>query len=201
MENDFDIEGFIHKTPADLNPKAGQILIAAPMMNDPNFRRSVVLILDSTHGEHMGLVLNRETTAGADVFLDGWDGTERIHLFNGGPVELDRLFLLHRLGSIIDGSNEILPGLYIGGDADQLRDYIASGAGTEGLLRFFFGYSGWGEGQLTSELMQNGWAVGTDPDLAGLLSGSGDSFWRREVENLGPDFRSWLNIPIHPILN
>ncbi len=201
MENDFDIEGFIHKTPAELNPKAGQLLIAAPMMTDPNFSRSVVLILDSGHGGHMGLVLNRELPANVNALVSDWPGGERIPLFNGGPVELDHLFLLHRLGSIIDGSTEILPGLYVGGNGDQLRDFVASGADTDGLLRFYLGYSGWGEGQLTSEIMQRGWAIGCDTDARQLLTGSGEGFWRREVGNLGPDYRSWLNIPIHPILN
>lgn len=126
---------------------------------------------------------------------------EKIPLFKGGPVELDRLFMIHRLGIVIDGSLEILPGIYTGGDSDQIRDYIASGGETDGLMRFFIGYSGWGAGQLTKEILENSWAVNVHPDTSGLLRGEGESYWRRQVEELGPEFRSWLSIPAHPSLN
>lgn len=197
-----DIDSFLHKTPTDLDPKAGNLLIAAPMMLDRNFFRSVILILDrEDNGGHLGLILNHKLSATVDALVADWKGTERMPLYNGGPVELDRLFMLHRLGTIIDGSIELLPGIYTGGDADQLRDYIASGAETEGMIRFFFGYSGWGPEQLTKEIIEQTWAVNTAPDPTDLLRGSGEEYWRREVERMGPDYRSWLSIPAHPSLN
>lgn len=199
---DIDIEDYLHKTPSDLDPKAGSLLIAAPMMLDRNFFRSVILILDRDENEgHLGLILNRELNATLDVLIEGWDGTERLSIFNGGPVDLDRLFMLHRLGSLINGSIELLPGIYTGGDTNQIREYIASGAETEGMIRFFFGYSGWDRGQITTEIMEHSWTVNTSPDVDELLKGSGELYWRREVERMGPDYRSWLNLPAHPSLN
>lgn len=197
-----DIDNFLHKTPAEVDPKPGHLLLAEPMMLDPNFYRSAILVLDrEDDGSHLGLILNRELPATVDAIIADWPGTENMPLFNGGPVEIDRLFLLHRLGRIVDDSIEILPGIYTGGNADQIRDYIASGAETDGMIRFFIGYSGWGTGQLTKELLENSWAVNVNPDAADLLRGSGEEFWRREVGRIGSDYRSWLNIPAHPSLN
>ncbi len=181
-----DIDTYLYKTPAEVDPEAGRLLLADPRLVDISFYRSAVLILDREDtGAHLGLVLNHE----------------KIPLFKGGPVELDRLFMLHRLGTVIDGSLEILPGIYTGGNSDQIRDYIASGGETDGLMRFFIGYSGWGAGQLTKEILENSWAVNVHPDSGGLLRGEGESYWRRQVEDLGPEFRSWLSIPAHPSLN
>lgn len=197
-----DIEGFLHKESAVTNPSPGQLIVAEPMLADANFTRSVVLILDrDKSGGHLGLVMNHETPINVDVLLDDWVGADRMPFFNGGPVELDRIFMLHRLGAIIDDSIELLPGLWTGGRLEQLREYIASGAETEGKIRFYFGYSGWAEGQLTAEILQNSWGVVPNPDINVILRGEGEQYWRREVERLGPDYRSWLSIPQHPSLN
>lgn len=197
-----DLESLLHKDPVTVDPRAGQSLIAGPMIADLNFSRSVVMILERTgNSGHFGLVLNRLTDLTLDHCVEDWPGSDRIPVFIGGPVELDRMFILHRLGSIIDNSVEIVPGLYAGGDSDRIRDYIAAGGADEGLIRFFVGYSGWDEAQLTKEIIEHTWAVNIHPDLDDALSGAGQNYWRREVERLGPDYRSWLNIPGHPQLN
>lgn len=201
MDDNFDIEGYVHKMPSELNPVSGQLLIAAPMMADPYFSRSVAVILDNDRGTHMGLTLNLRSDANVSMIFPHWSGLEHIPLFVGGPVDLERLFVVHRLGSMFDGSLEVIPGLYVGGNEQQLYDYLASGGETEGVLRFFCGYSGWGENQLVSEIVGHSWAVGQTDDMARLLEDSGESYWRREVRHLGPEYRSWLNLPQHPLMN
>lgn len=197
-----DIENLLHKDPVSIDPEAGQMLIAGPMIGDINFSRTAVIILDRTEKEgHLGLVMNRRTDATLDMCLDNWPGSENISLYIGGPVELDRMFILHKLGAVIDDSFEIAPGLFTGGKSGQLKDYIASGAQTEGLIRFFMGYSGWTEEQLSAEILDHTWAVNINPDIKTVLIGSGQEYWRREVIALGPEYRSWLNIPGHPQLN
>lgn len=197
-----DIEDFLHKTPADVDPKAGQLLISDPMMADPHFCRTVVLILDrEPDGSHLGLVLNRELDLDATTLFPDWPGAERLPLYNGGPVELGRLFMLHRLGDTIHGSTELVPGLYTGGDVKDIKKFVGMHRDADRYIRFYLGYSGWSGEQLTTEILQNSWAVNTHPDMAALFVGSGMDYWRKEVERLGPGYRSWLNIPIHPSLN
>ena len=197
-----DLNDLYYKDPSFVDPTDGMSLISAPMMSDPYFRRSVIFLLDREEdGTHLGLVLNRATDVTLDMLLEDWPETDKIHIYNGGPVELDRLFMLHRLGDVIDKSTELIPGIYSGGNPEQLRDYIAAGGETEGKIRFFLGYSGWGSGQLTKEIVENTWAVNPHPDTSNLLLGKGNDYWRREVASLGADYKSWLHIPEFPSMN
>ncbi len=99
-----DIDSYLYKTPAEVDPEAGHLLLADPRLVDISFYRSAVLILDRENtGAHLGLVLNHELPATADALFRDLPGSEKIPLFKGGPVELDRLFMLHRLGTVIDG--------------------------------------------------------------------------------------------------
>lgn len=197
-----DLENLLHKDPVSVDPQAGQLLIAGPMIGDLNFSRAAVMILDRPeNGGHLGLILNRETDFTLDQLVEDCPGANRINLYVGGPVELDRMFMLHRLGNLIDDSLEIVPGLYAGGNTEQIREYIASGEKIDGMIRFFMGYSGWGEEQLTKEIIEHTWAVNVKPDIKTILDGHGQEYWRRQVKDLGPDYRSWLNIPGHPQLN
>lgn len=197
-----DLDSILHKDIREVHPRGGQLLLSEPLMADHNFSRSAVMLLeqDSTGG-HIGLMLNKGPVCQLNQLIEGLPAEITIPIFKGGPVELDRLFMLHRLGNIFSNSMEIAPGLYVGGTEDEVIGYIISHGGAVGDIRFFIGYSGWGAGQLTSEIIKNYWALNTDPDTSELLSGSGDAFWRREVEKLGPDYRSWLIVPENPSLN
>lgn len=197
-----DLENMLHKTPAAVDPKPGQLLLAAPMMTDPNFIRTAILILDrQKDGSHLGIIMNRRSEANLGLIFNDVENAERIPLFYGGPVGLDRMLMLHRLGSVIEGSEEIFKGVYSGGNISQIKDYIASGAETEGLIRFYLGYAGWDEDQLSKEILENSWGLDPDPDPDLLLQGEGFDYWTRDVRNLGLEYKPWLNIPIHPSLN
>ena len=84
---------------------------------------------------------------------------------------------------------------------EKLIDYIEKGNPYEGKIRFYLGYSGWGSGQLENEISRNTWTVNNLPEPDTLLYGSGASFWREQVKQLGPDYRSWLMVPPHPSFN
>ena len=180
----------------------GSLLVAEPIMDDTYFSRSVALIVDHpANNSHLGLILNKplEYTLN-DLFPELEDG-KNIRIFCGGPVELERLTLLHNLGSDLGTSFEILPGLWVGGEIKKVADYILSGGNTEGKLRFMLGYSGWSPGQLSNEIKGNSWAVNNHRSAEGLLQLEGIEFWRREVKELGDNFRSWLMVPPHPSYN
>lgn len=197
-----NLEDLLRKDPVTVDPSPGQLLVAGPMIGDLNFSRTAVLILERTPEQgHFGLVLNRATDANLAMLVENWNNADKIPLYLGGPVELDRMFMLHRLGNIIAGSTELCPGIYTGGDTDEIKEYIESGEPTEGKIRFFMGYSGWGEGQLAAEIIEHTWAVNVSPDLNELLSGNGQEYWRKQVMALGQEYKSWLNIPGHPQLN
>ena len=173
---------------------AGHLLVAMPQMQDSRFARSVVYLCAHNADGAMGLVVNRllddvawpalmkqlgiKTTAAA--------GEDRqIHF--GGPVEAGRGFVLHSADYVEDGT------LVVGGDIAltatlEILRAIGRGAGPKRSL-LALGYSGWGPGQLDSEIQANGWlSVAADEDLVFGLQ-HGDK-WQRALNKLGIDLLS-----------
>lgn len=204
MNQSIDLELLLFNSQqgTDTAPKRGDVLLAGPLMQGFPFHRSVILMLDSDAQKgHMGLILNHQLPLTiADAFPE-WKTGSQFPVFAGGPVDLERLFLLHRLGNIFSGSKEVIPGLYVGGNLQEVRDYCDSGADTEGMLRFCLGYSGWEVNQLESELLQHVWAVGSPISPDKIFDGEGNEYWRREVKRLGESYRSWLVVPPKDQLN
>ncbi|MDE7412181.1 MAG: YqgE/AlgH family protein [Muribaculaceae bacterium] len=196
---DIDIESLIYKDPQGLNPQKGDLLIAEPLLDQPYFKRSVILLLeeDKDHG-HVGLTLNVPTPVTLQDLFPQWQAGKRVRIYSGGPVESDRLFMLHTLGDHFEGASEVAPGLYVGANLDQVMDYINNEESIEGKLRFFLGYSGWSKDQLNVEIMNHSWALAHPERMRDALLGNGNDYWRREVEKLGKEFRSWLIIPQDP---
>ena len=176
----------------------GNLLIAEPFMGDTNFERSVVLICEHSLAGTFGLVLNQRT----DIHLG--DVIEEVHadfpLFVGGPVQQNTLHFIHRRPDLIDGSIRVLDDLYWSGDFEQIKRGVNIGTLTERDIRFFVGYSGWGEGQLESELEQKAWIVSrTDAEF--LFDTPADAFWRGVLKRMGGEYKSIAHYPVNPRLN
>ncbi len=182
----------------------GQVLVASPLLTDPNFRRSAVIVLeeDANHG-HIGLILNRQLDLTLKEICDMPGKGAACKVFNGGPVDLQRLFWLHDLGpEVLPDAMEILPGLYIGGDYNALIKEFADGKDFSGNIRFYLGYSGWGGSQLEKEIEAGAWGVLENVlDPRALIEGNGVEMWYALVRRLGSKFRHWSMIPSDPNLN
>lgn len=193
--NIFDINTI--KRPA----RSGSLMVAEPFLRERYFLHAVVSVIDAPdNGEGtMGVVLNNKTALNLHEILDGLDSSRPVPVYCGGPMSQDRLFFIHTLGrAIIPDAQEYAPGLWVGGDFDSIIRYINAGYPTDGVVRFFLGYSGWGVGQLDAELNDNVWAVAEsniDITPAELLSLHGDRLWHRVVRAMGPGYRLWK---LHP---
>lgn len=180
-------------------PYSGALLVAEPFLSESYFKHSVVCLVDYNERDGgLGLVMNHLTHYRMPDILPQvvrTDATQAIPVFCGGPMSEDRLFYIHTLGpEIISNSSELTPGVYVGGSFEDALDYINSGYPTEGKIRFFVGYSGWGSGQLEEEIKANTWAVTEMPDK-GLLDGSKDGYWHKTVRGMGRKYRGWLYHP------
>ena len=196
-----DIKDLLFSGNRPIKAHSGELLISEPLMVDSYFSRSVILVLDEPEdGGHFGLILNKAMEMNLQNLMPDWEAGSRIRVFCGGPVDLERMFLLHTLGECLGPAVEVLPGIYVGADLDKIIEYIDNGGQVEGKLRFFIGYCGWSPGQLAAEIERNTWAVNPHPD-SNLLSGRGDKYWRKQVEQLGEDYRGWLLVPSNPSLN
>ena len=152
----------------------GRLLVATPPLTDPNFDRTVVLLLEYGTDGALGIVLNRPTeTALADA-LPEWSAHASAPgiVFAGGPVMTDAVIALARAASdTVDGWIPVLGDL---GTIDVGRDPAVLGADLLA-LRVFVGYAGWAPTQLEGELAEGAWfvvdAAPTDPftnDPSGL---------------------------------
>ena len=162
-----------------LSVQKGVFLVASPSLSDPNFRETVVLVLEHGPQGTLGLIVNRATEmllseALPDVSV--LQGTTH-RLFVGGPVQPNVLLLLSRLKKPQPGMRSVFEDVYVGGAPDAL-ERIMKDAGPDARFRAFAGYAGWGPGQLGFEMIQGSWAVLSaestlfDKDPAALWSDS-----------------------------
>lgn len=182
--------------PRPLEP--GSLLLAEPLLTETYFNHGVITLVDYTTDDGaLGLVMNIPTNHTLDEYLDGVDRFSAVPVYCGGPLGQDRMVFMHTLGSeFFEGSKQFAPGLYLGGDFDAAIDYVNSGYPTEGVLRFFVGYSGWDSPQLKDEIDDNVWAICESPaDRSLLLKDDLDAYWHRFVRRMGEPYRPWQFYP------
>jgi putative transcriptional regulator len=141
---------------------SGKLLIAMPGMGDPRFDRSVVFLCDHSDKGAMGLIVNkpmreiRFSELVEQLGIDGRDPLPQMPVHFGGPVEGGRGFVLHTADYASNDSTLGIDGRFgMTATLDIVQD-IATGHGPAHAI-FALGYSGWGPGQLESEIRQNGW--------------------------------------------
>jgi len=174
-------------------PKSGSVLLSEPYLNDPNFRRSVVLISNHDENGSVGFILNKRVDLTTkDVIPDLMK--HNFPLFYGGPVEPHTLHFIHKIGDLITGAQHIVDGIYWGGDIEMIDQLIDQKIVSKDAFRFFSGYSGWTAGQLDEELNENNWWVGkADVDI--IFDYDLKNMWRNIVKKLGQDFSYMANAP------
>jgi putative transcriptional regulator len=143
---------------------SGRLLVAADELLDPNFHRSVVLLVrhDPTEGA-LGLVLNRRTEIQVQHALGHVlaAASREESLWVGGPVDGRALWTLHRCPSLRAPGHEILPGVWSTCEAQAVEELLTSSPPDRlgGLFRLFVGYAGWSVGQLEDEIEEGAWDV------------------------------------------
>jgi len=176
----------------------GQFLIAMPNMDDGRFDHSVIYVCSHTEQGAMGLVLNqvaRHLSLEDLLFqLNILNDENAIRLptriremnvHKGGPVEMERGFVLHTNDYVLDRSTlEIDNGICLTATLEILKA-LAEGRGPEKAM-LALGYSGWAPGQLESEIQANGWLTGpASRDL--VFDRTFDDKWQRALQSIGID--------------
>ncbi|MET0391675.1 MAG: YqgE/AlgH family protein [Chitinophagaceae bacterium] len=182
-----------------IEPGTGVLLIADPFLKDPNFLRSVVFLCDHREDGSFGFVLNRSYHNTLDELVPGLDG-HSLPVYYGGPVQPDTVHFLHQYPDLIPGGQEIIKGVYWGGDFDSVAELIRNGEIDTGKIRFFIGYSGWGSGQLDNELKEKSWLT-VNATRRLIFHQQHDEIWKESLRLLGGDYEMMINFPIDPQLN
>ena len=121
-------------------------------------------------------------------------------VYLGGPVSTDSVYFIHKLGSQLPGSIQVLENLYWGGDFEELKRLIKIGVIKSSDIRFFLGYSGWDSGQLEREIKEDSWLV-TDVDEETVMRELNQASWVDFVKKAGNRYTIWEHFPENPTLN
>lgn len=168
-----------------------KILIAMPQLQDPNFYKTVIILINHNEEGAVGLVINRKT----DIQLKGLKIPNiTIHkdlldvpIWYGGPCEPERIWFLHRtLQSKTEGSMTLAEGIELSPDLHKLEE----GKGPPSLdpqnFKLVSGYGGWVAQQLDAEIQASAWLTSDiDPKL--ILDTPEEKIWEKAVRNLGID--------------
>ncbi|CAN5187430.1 YqgE/AlgH family protein [soil metagenome] len=178
----------------------GQLVVASPLLGDPNFERTVVFMVE--HGDEgaLGLVLNRPSEVEVDRPLADWRAltTDPGVIFIGGPVSKGAIIALARADGAgpgeawqrISGSIGVL---------DLTAEASTVATAVDG-LRIFTGYSGWGPRQLEAEMTQGAWwAVGAD--ATDPFTAEPDRLWADVVRRQPPPLCRYALYPPDPTVN
>lgn len=178
----------------------GRLIVATPRMLDPNFERTVVLVLDHDPDGALGIVLNRPLEVPLDDVLPGWGGvaTAPSVIFGGGPVEPAAVIGLGRArpGAPRDGWEPIVGRIRA---VDPSADPALVAAEVDA-VRIFAGYAGWGPGQLEAELAEEAWFV-LESDTEDPFSGDPDALWNRVFRRQSGELKMLATYPADPSMN
>jgi putative transcriptional regulator len=182
-----------------LSLKQGRLLIAEPFMNDPYFKRSVVLLTEHKKEGTLGFILNQPLNININDTLKDFPVFDA-PIFMGGPVQTDSLFYIHTQGEIITESEHIIDNLYWSGNFDQLKEMINNQQIFPHEVMFFVGYSGWDFKQINNEVKNNSWII-SDLNNFSIADFQQQDFWRTALQKMGSKFSMLSNFPEDPSLN
>jgi len=172
----------------------GRLLVATPPLVDPNFDRTVVLVLE--HGEDgaLGIVLNRPSTTTLDDALPDWEplASEPSFVFAGGPVSPDAVITLARAPNATAGDGWVpilrdVGTVDVGRDPRRLEIEVVA-------LRVFVGYAGWAPGQLEGEIGKGAWFV-VDADPGDPFAADPSGLWRAVLRRQRGRVAMFANCP------
>jgi len=183
-----------------IKPTKGALLVAEPsIIGDVSFNRSVVLLAEHNNNGSVGFILNKPLEYQLKDFLP--EVNSSLKVYNGGPVEQDNLYFIHKVPDLIPDSIEISSGIYWGGDFNTILDMLQKNSLDEDQIQFFLGYSGWTSDQLDNELEENSWVVTPNEAENNIIGHCCDNFWKKKMLELGGDYVIWSNAPENPNFN
>ncbi|MES2761485.1 MAG: YqgE/AlgH family protein [Bacteroidota bacterium] len=179
--------------------KAGDILIAKPFLQDGHFKRSVIYLCEHNKEGSLGFIANKSHgMLLKDIFPHLKNGN--FPLFEGGPVSPNQLFYTHTLGLKISDSQHITDNVYWGGNFFELSKLIELGEVSTDQIRFYIGYSGWGESQLDQEVENDMWFSKSE-NYTDLMRVATQELWAEELIKINPGYKAFTDFSFDPSLN
>lgn len=141
-------------------PLTTLLLVAREELPDPNFKDSVVLVMNNIGPAPAGVIINRPTRIPVSRLFPEIERLAQVDdkIYFGGPVEIETVSFLFRADQAPEDATQVLDGVYISGSGDLLRKLLSRDKPMEG-LRIFVGFSGWARGQLENEIARGDWKL------------------------------------------
>ena len=130
--------------------KAGIYIKSTDALNGSSFEHTTILIFKHNEEESLGFVTNKPFGKSLHDLIE-FNHSKPYPLMDGGPVDREHLFVLHKRPDLIDGGEQMNNGLYLGGNMDQVIEAINNGSATQEEIQIFIGYCGWDAGELEAE--------------------------------------------------
>lgn len=182
-----------------IQPAPGILLIADPFLKDPNFLRTVVILCEHKEEGSFGFVLNKQIEQTLDELVTDLEGYQ-LPVYYGGPVQMNTIHFLHQYPDLIPESCKISKDIYWGGNFETVTALIKNNSLDINKIKFFVGYSGWGDGQLADELKEKSWLTVSATQTL-VFNTQHDEIWKGSLQHLGGDYEMMINFPIDPQLN
>jgi putative transcriptional regulator len=144
-----------------MNIKAGKILISSSLMEDENFKGTVLFITEHNDEGDMAFVINKIFERPLNALAE-FNNSPAFPLYDGGPVDKEHLFFIHRCNDLIAGGEKIIDDIYLGGDFKKAITLINNKTITESVIKIFIGYCGWDKGELDAEIEEGSWEMMKD---------------------------------------
>jgi putative transcriptional regulator len=178
----------------ETKPLRSILLVARPDLPDPNFGDSVVLVTQSAGSLPVGVIINKPTDA---TIASRFDDIEQVKawqdkVFNGGPVRPQSLSFIFRASTPPENAIEILDGVYLGTDPEQLRNLLTTEKA--GRVRVYTGYSAWSPGQLENEIGRGDWRL-TPADMKSIFEAKPQDLWPELRRRTAPRTMAYSDRP------
>ena len=140
----------------DLN--AGIYIKSTDALNGSIFENTTILLVKNTPTGTIGFVTNKPLYKSLHQLIE-FKTSKPFPLMDGGPVDREHLFVLHKRPDLISGGEQITNTLYLGGNMQEVIEAINNSGATNQDIQLFIGYCGWDAGELEAEMEEGSWAI------------------------------------------
>ena len=180
--------------------RKGKILISNyTLINDFEFNKSVILIVENNKKDTIGFVINKKT----NYLLSDIDPTFKelkIPIFKGGPVKFDSIHFIHKKSELLEKSKMITEEIFWGNQLEKAIKLIQQQKININEIKFFLGYSGWEKNQLDYEIEEKSWLSTNNYKVSDIFNYD-KLIWKKKIEKFGEYYKIWSNSPENPNYN
>ena len=138
--------------------KAGIYIKSTAALIGSFFEHTTILLVEHNEAGSTGFVTNKTFGKSLNDLIE-FNHAKPFPLMDGGPVDREHLFVLHKRPDLIEGGKQVTDGLYLGGNMEQVIEAINTSSASDQQIQLFIGYCGWDVGELEAELEEGSWTV------------------------------------------